>query len=166
MIPLTVVVRSWLVVRVTNRMGMVDEHPPVAKILRVSYRRVGFMQMTRDEFEHCVDLALEQIPASFAPHLTNVVIEVEDMPSPSACESVGVRNPKNLLGLYQGVPMTRRSVEHNARMPDRILIYQANIQRICRTREALVEQIRKTVLHEVGHHFGLSEEDLEKLGYG
>lgn len=124
------------------------------------------MNITRDEFEHCVDLALEQIPASFAPHLANVVIEVEDMPSLSQCESVGVRNPKNLLGLYQGVPMTRRSVEHNAQMPDRILIYQANIQRHCHTREALVEQIRKTVLHEVGHHFGLSEEDLDELGYG
>ncbi|GJM25954.1 MAG: hypothetical protein DHS20C16_23690 [Phycisphaerae bacterium] len=124
------------------------------------------MQMTRAEFEHCVGLALEQIPASFAPHLQNVVIEVENMPIASQCEAVGVQNPKNLLGLYQGVPMTRRSVEQYARLPDRILIYQANIQRICRTREALVEQIRKTVLHEVGHHFGLSEEDLDELGYG
>ncbi len=124
------------------------------------------MQMTREEFEDCVDLALEQIPVSFAPHLENVVIEVEDMPDQRACQAVGINNPKNLLGLYSGVPMTRRSVEQHARMPDRILIYQANIQRICRTREALIEQIRKTVLHEVGHHFGLSEEDLEELGYG
>ncbi len=124
------------------------------------------MQITREEFEECVDRALEQIPVSFAPHLENVLIEVANMPNAKACESVGIRNPKHLLGLYQGVPMTRRSVEHHARLPDRIMIYQANIQRICRTREALIEQIRKTVLHEVGHHFGLSEDDLEALGYG
>lgn len=124
------------------------------------------MQMTREEFEECVDDALDQIPASFAPHMTNVLIEVADMPNASQCKSVGISNPRNLLGLYSGVPMTSRSVEHSGRLPDRIFIYQANIQRICKTREALVEQIRKTVLHEVGHHFGLSEEDLEELGYG
>ncbi len=124
------------------------------------------MKISRDEFEHYVDLALAEIPASFAPHFENVIVVVEDMPTESACRSVGVSDPRFLLGLYHGVPMTRRSVEHSGQMPDRISIYQANIQRMCKTPEELVAQIRKTVLHEVGHHFGLSEEDLDALGYG
>ncbi|NOX57319.1 MAG: metallopeptidase family protein [Planctomycetes bacterium] len=125
-----------------------------------------FLKVSRETFEQYAGLALEQIPAAFLPHLSHIVIDVEDMPTPEACKSVGVSNPRHLLGLYHGVPMTRRSVEQHGRLPDRITIYQSNIERACATREELIEQIRKTVLHEVGHHFGLSERDLDELGYG
>jgi predicted Zn-dependent protease with MMP-like domain len=124
------------------------------------------MRVSRDVFERLVDLALEEIPTPFARLLDNVVIDVEDMPDARTCESVGVADPRMLLGLYHGVPLTNRHVEEPPRLPDRISIYHLNIQRLCRTREELIRQIRKTVLHEVGHYFGLDEEDLDKLGYG
>lgn len=124
------------------------------------------MNVSRDKFEEYVQQAIAEIPASFAPYLRDVVIDIEDAPDARACASVGVANPRNLLGLYHGVPLTRRHVEAPSPFPDRISIYQRNIERICRTPDELVAQIRKTVLHEVGHHFGLDEDDLDELGYG
>ena len=123
------------------------------------------MIVSDEVFEQLVAEALKQIPAAFAPHLANVAIEIEDLPDRRTCSALGIDNPHNLLGLYHGVQLLQRSVEHVARLPDRISIYRTNIQRICKTRAELVTQIRKTVLHEVGHLFGLDEDDLEKLGY-
>ena len=71
-----------------------------------------------------------------------------------------------LLGYYQGVPLTQKSVSAPFEYPERILIFQANIEACCRTRKEIVQQVRKTVLHEIGHHFGMDEDDLEELGYG
>ena len=71
-----------------------------------------------------------------------------------------------LLGLYRGRPRTQRSVEDSGSLPDVIYIFQESIQRVCQSEEQLVRQVRITVLHEIGHHFGMSEDDLEKLGYG
>lgn len=124
------------------------------------------MKVSPEGFEVLVRQALDEIPSAFVPFLANVVIEVEDLPSQSDCESVGLTDRRALLGLYHGVPLTDRSVEEHARLPDRITIYQRNIERVARTRRQLVDQIRKTVLHEVGHHFGLDEDDLDELGYG
>lgn len=120
----------------------------------------------RDVFEDLVDKALAGIPPAFGQYLDNVVIEVEDMPDARTCAALDLDDPRHLLGFYHGVPLTGRSVEALIQMPDRISIYQRNIERICRTRAELVEQIRKTVLHEVGHHFGLDEDDLDEVGYG
>jgi len=125
-----------------------------------------WMKMSRAKFESYVDQALAEIPASFAPYLQDVVIDVEPLPDRKACESVGITNPRHLLGLYRGIPLTGRHVEAPLQLPDRITLYQENIERICETHEALVQQIRKTVLHEIGHHFGLDEDDLAALGYG
>ena len=124
------------------------------------------MRVSRDDFEKAVEQALQEIPATFAPHLANVMVEIEDLPDEKTCAAVGLSDRRSLLGLYHGLPLTSRSVEHSGRLPDRITIYQANIQRLCRTRPQLVAQIRKTVLHEIGHHFGLNEDDLDELGYG
>jgi predicted Zn-dependent protease with MMP-like domain len=124
------------------------------------------VKVSPEGFEVLVRQALDEIPSAFVPFLANVVIEVEDLPSQSDCESVGLTDRRALLGLYHGVPLTDRSVEEHARLPDRITIYQRNIERVARTRRQLVDQIRKTVLHEVGHHFGLDEDDLDELGYG
>ena len=78
---------------------------------------------------------------------------------------MGLSEKSDLLGLYCGQPLTDRSVSQPVRWPDRILLYQRNVERICRTRAEVVEQVRITVLHELGHHFGLEEDDLEELGY-
>lgn len=123
------------------------------------------MNLSRDEFEELVSQALEQVPESFRHHMENLSVDVEDMPNRATCKSVGLDDPRYLLGLYHGTPLTRRSVEQAVRYPERVVLYQANIQRICRTRRQIVEQIRKTVLHEIGHHFGLDEDDLDELGY-
>jgi len=88
------------------------------------------------------------------------------MPSRADCDAADVDDPRSLLGLYHGTPLTERSVEHMYRFPERIAIYQSNIQRMGRNRRQIVRQIRKTVLHEIGHHFGLDEDDLSELGYG
>ncbi|MCB9865836.1 MAG: metallopeptidase family protein [Phycisphaerales bacterium] len=122
--------------------------------------------VTREVFEDLVEQALASIPASLQRHLENVVIDVEDMPDARTCRALGIDDPRRLLGLYHGVPLTGRHVEAPAPLPDRISIYQRNIERVCSTRAELVRQIRTTVLHEVGHYFGLDEDDLSELGYG
>ena len=124
------------------------------------------MRVGRDEFEQLVLEALEALPEAFLPYMENLTVDVEDMPTPADCQAVGIANPSTLLGLYHGTPITNRSVHHSMQLPDRIAIYQNNIQRICRTRRQIVRQVTKTVLHEVGHHFGLDEHELERLGYG
>jgi len=130
------------------------------KIVIMAYR-VG-----KDEFADLVELALEQLPPQFASFLEEVPIEIMDLPSPAQRQSVNLRPGQLLLGLYQGRPRTRRSVEDSGAFPDVIYIFQDSIQAVAPNREGLIEQIRKTVLHEIGHHFGMSEADLEKLGYG
>ncbi len=123
------------------------------------------IRMSRPAFEELVGKALARIPASFARYLQNLAVDVEPLPDRASCELAGVDDPRDLLGFYHGIPLTERNLEMSAAMPDRISIYQRNIEDICDTPEEVMEEIRVTVLHEIGHHFGLSEEDLEELGY-
>src|SRR5512134_3357031 len=113
------------------------------------------MNVTAEEFAELVTKAIAEVPDFAKKYLVDVVVDIEPMPSRAECARVGIRNPRALLGLYHGVPRTKRSLEHTQMHPDRITIYQDNIERICRSREQIVEQVRKTVLHEIGHHFGL-----------
>ncbi len=124
------------------------------------------MKLSLEEFEELVDEALEAIPKAFEPYMEGLAIDIEPMPDRETLEEMGIDDPRDLLGLYRGTPLTGRSVEHSMRMPDSIVIYQRNIERMCRTRRQLVRQIRKTILHEVGHHFGLDEDELDRIGYG
>ena len=124
------------------------------------------MKVTSSEFAALVSEAMEDIPPSFQRHMRDVTIDVEPIPDIDTCRRMGIPNLRSLLGLYHGTPLTRRSVEQLVKMPDRITIYQRNIERICSTREQIIRQVRKTVFHEVGHHFGLSEHDLDELGFG
>ena len=124
------------------------------------------MWLTRTEFERLVDEALEGIPDEFRRYLEGVAVEIEPEPDERTMAVLGLRSRRDLLGLYHGRPLTNRSTEDAASWPDSIVIYQRNIERMCRTRQAVRRQVRKTILHEVGHHFGLSEEDLDGLGYG
>lgn len=124
------------------------------------------MHLSDEEFGRVVEEAVESVPAGFRPYLEEIAIDIEDEPDARTLRDLGLRSKRSLLGLYRGTPITDRHVEAPYRYPERIVIYQRNIERICRTREAMVEQIRKTVLHEIGHHFGLDEDDLEELGYG
>lgn len=122
------------------------------------------MHLSDAAFEAVVDDALASIPEGFHRYLQDVAVDIEDMPDDETCDELGI-DPRGLLGLYQGVPITERHVDAPPHMPDRIVIYRRNIERMCRTRRQMVEQIRRTVLHEVGHHFGLTEQHLRELGY-
>jgi predicted Zn-dependent protease with MMP-like domain len=109
-----------------------------------------------DRFEELVAAALDRIPPAIGRYIENVAVFVED---------IGVSH--NILGLYQGVPLTSR--EHyglGGGMPDRITIYRLPITDRCATEADVVDMVRVTVVHEVGHHFGLSDTRLRELGYG
>ena len=123
------------------------------------------IRLTTDEFAELVREALDDIPQALGRHMRDIAVDVEPMPDRRACEAADIDDPRSLLGLYHGTPLTARSVEHATRLPDHITIYQRNIERICRTRAQIIRQVRKTVFHEVGHHFGLDEDDLADLGY-
>ena len=123
------------------------------------------MRLSAKAFKQLIEQALAGIPAELAGYLDNVVIDVEPMPDAQTLQSVGVTDPTELMGLYQGTPLTERGLEESARLPDRIVIYQGNVESEARTRQEIIDQVRTTVLHEIGHHFGLSEEDLDELGY-
>ncbi|HPD30624.1 MAG TPA: metallopeptidase family protein [Sphaerochaeta sp.] len=121
--------------------------------------------MSDDEFELVVDEAIQSIPEGFHRYLQDIAVDIEEMPDEDTCREMGIGDPRSLLGLYRGTPLTERHVEDPYRYPERIVIYKQNIERMCKDRRRMIRQIRKTVLHEVGHHFGLDERQLRELGY-
>jgi predicted Zn-dependent protease with MMP-like domain len=125
------------------------------------------IRLSEEEFEELVDQALESLPENFLPYMENLSVEVMPLPSRDLMRERKVTGPRTgLLGLYHGVPLTQKSVWAPFEWPEQIFIFQRNIEAICDSREEIVAQVRQTVLHEVGHHFGMNEEDLRKLGYG
>ena len=123
------------------------------------------MRLPREEFERLVAEAIEGLPNEFAEKLENVEFIVEDHPIAEDYGKRGIGAGRLLLGLYHGVPLTKRSLFGSNLMPDRITIFQWNIERVCRTSEEIVCRIRHTVLHEIAHHFGISEQRIRELGY-
>jgi len=133
----------------------------VANFLHVDERRVLYryaavvFQVTNERFEELADEALTSLPESLSSHMDNVVILVEDE-APR----------RNLFGLYQGIPLTKRGVQsYSGVMPDRITLYQTTICSVCSNEEEVKAQVRKTVIHEVAHHFGISDPRLDELGW-
>ena len=119
--------------------------------------------MSRDEFEKIVSKALEELPKRFHDRLENIVIVVEETPPKEIIRELGVKSPLGLLELYQGVPLKHRGVHYGNVLPDRIVIYQRPIEARVQTRKELLIQIRRTVLHEIGHFFGLAEPELREI---
>jgi predicted Zn-dependent protease with MMP-like domain len=107
-----------------------------------------------ESFEQMVGKALDSLPSEFADLMKNVAVLVE--------HGTG---PRGLLGLYQGIPLTSRTTNYAGVLPDQITIYQRAICAICDTEDEVVEQVRRTVIHEVGHYFGISDERLRELGW-
>lgn len=120
--------------------------------------------MDRNRFRRLVVRALNDIPPEFASYLNNIAIVVEREPGPEDRAQGGVRRDEDLFGLYVGVPLTERAGGAPA-LPDRILIFQGPIERHFAPR-AIPREIRRTVLHEVAHHFGIGDERLDELGAG
>lgn len=120
--------------------------------------------MDRQRFENLVQQALENLPVEFAQKLENIAIVVEDFPSLSQLSKLNLPPQTTLFGLYEGVPKINRSGVYTMVPPDKITIFQKPIEYLCKDEEAIKNQVRKTVLHEIGHHFGLKEEELRKRG--
>ena len=116
------------------------------------------------EFDRAVEEALADIPPDFARYLENVVVEVRARPDRKLMVNEDV--PEDALGVYIGVPLDEQGSGALYPLPDRILIFRENLCAMCESREELIDEIRITVLHEVGHHFGLDEDRLYELGYG
>jgi predicted Zn-dependent protease with MMP-like domain len=114
------------------------------------------IEMGWSEFELLVSDALDRIPADLAAMIDNCVILVEDEPP---------ADDPDLLGLYEGIPLTERGEFYAGNLPDRILIFRQPILAICDTREDVVEEVEITVVHEIAHHFGIDDDRLHELGY-
>jgi predicted Zn-dependent protease with MMP-like domain len=117
------------------------------------------MRVPPEEFAELVSRALDGLPDDFAEMLENVAVVVEEEPDPDDLEALGMEADEELFGLYQGVPLPERGGSWSA-LPDRIAIYRGPILRQCRNRREVIHEVRDTVIHELGHYFGLEEEDM------
>ncbi len=121
--------------------------------------------MNLTEFEELILQALEELPDELRAPLTNLEIEVDELPSRDDLERARIGNPMDLLGLYSGIPLTAVGRDRiSGLMPDIIKIYKRPIEAVCRTPEDIKEKARKVILHEVGHRFGITDERLRELG--
>ena len=114
----------------------------------------GMVEVEPERFDAMVSEALDGIPAELGGLMSNVAVTVQHD-----------GGPPGLLGLYQGVPLTRRSTFYAGALPDRITIYRRAICAVCTSDSEVVEQVRRTVIHEVGHHFGIGDARLRELGW-
>ena len=119
--------------------------------------------MTRERFTELVEQALKEIPRRFRKEMRNVAVVVEDEPSPELLEEMEVEPGDTLFGLYQGTPLPERGWSFGNTLPDRIAIFQKPTEDACETEEDIRNCIAETVIHEFGHYFGMSEEEIEEI---
>jgi predicted Zn-dependent protease with MMP-like domain len=119
--------------------------------------------MTRAAFERLVAEAVTLIPARFRREMTNLALVVEDEPSPFLLEEMEIEPPDSLYGLYQGTPLTERSWPWGNSLPDQITLFQKPIEEDCEDEDEIRAVIGETLIHEVGHYFGLSEDEIEEI---
>jgi predicted Zn-dependent protease with MMP-like domain len=119
--------------------------------------------MTRDRFNQLVEQALQEIPRSFRSAMQNVAVIVEDEPAPQLLEEMEIEPPDSLFGLYQGTPLPERGWGYGNTLPDRISIYQRPIEEACEDEEEIRDCVAETVIHEFGHYFGMSEDEIEEI---
>jgi predicted Zn-dependent protease with MMP-like domain len=115
-------------------------------------------------FEELVAEALDSLPPDIQEKLENVEVVVEWRPSPAQMRRMGLGPGQTLFGLYEGVPLTARTSGYNLVLPDKITIFRQPIETYCRTDEQVRQTVRRTVLHELAHHFGISDDRLRELG--
>jgi predicted Zn-dependent protease with MMP-like domain len=114
------------------------------------------MDIDEAGFEELVVEALDGVPPELADLMDNVVVLIEPEPQP---------DEPDILGLYDGVPLTERDSSYTFREPDRIFIYRGPLTRMCESPEELIDEVRITVVHEIAHHFGIDDQALHDLGY-
>jgi predicted Zn-dependent protease with MMP-like domain len=123
------------------------------------------VRIGRAEFEKLVEQAIDSLPPRFLRHMENVEVVVEEEPTDNELRSAGLEPGATLFGLYQGIPQTRRDTWYGNVLPDRIIIYQRPIQVRARGRREVRKEIRITLMHEIGHYFGLGEDEISEAGY-
>ena len=119
--------------------------------------------MEREKFEALVARAIDKLPQEFKSKLENVDVVVEDWPTPMQLRQVKLSHPGQLLGLYQGVPQTRRGGGYGMVLPDKISIFRKPIEAQCRLGEEIEAKIEEVVRHEIAHHFGIDEKTLRRI---
>ena len=119
--------------------------------------------MTRQRFTQLVEEALREIPRRFRREMKNVAVIVEDEPSPAILEEMDIEPGDTLFGLYQGTPLPERGWAYGNTLPDRISIFQGPIEEACADDEEIRDCVAETVIHEFGHYFGMSEEEIEEV---
>jgi predicted Zn-dependent protease with MMP-like domain len=121
------------------------------------------MNRSKQLFEEYVRRALEMLPEEFRERMDNIAISVEPYPTREDLRSVGLTNKRHLLGIFHGIPFNSVSPFYSGPvMPSEIVLFQKNIEAIAQTEEDLVNEIRITLLHEIGHYFGMDDDDLER----
>lgn len=118
--------------------------------------------MTREKFEKLVDEGIKAIPERFLKKLNNVDIVVEEEPTPSQLKKIKARNDFITLGLYEGVPQTKRW-RYSEVLPDKITIFKKSVEKIARTEKEIKEIVKNTVWHEIAHHFGIDERSIREI---
>jgi predicted Zn-dependent protease with MMP-like domain len=114
------------------------------------------VHVSAERFDQLVDAALGEIPEHMLEQIENCVVLVQEEPDPELGD---------LLGYYDGIPLSERTTQYAGALPDRILIFSGPLSRMCEDEEDLAEEIRVTVLHEVAHYFGIDDDELDDLGY-
>ena len=120
--------------------------------------------MDREKFEDLVDKAVKSLPEDFLNHLDNVEVVVADQPTADQLRRNKIAANQTLLGLYEGVPQTRRGSNYGMVLPDKITIFQKTIEAKCRNDEEVLAEIEHVVKHEIAHHFGISDARLREIG--
>ena len=119
---------------------------------------------TAEEIEAIARDALDKLPEPFASHLTHVVLQVDEFAEDDLLQEMGIEHPLELTGVYEGIPIGQRSVETSGTLPDRIRLFrQAILAEWCEEGEPLEHLVRHILIHEAGHHFGFSDEDMHAL---
>tara|TARA_B100000949_G_scaffold94038_2_gene83923 strand:+ start:1250 stop:1624 length:375 start_codon:yes stop_codon:yes gene_type:complete len=121
--------------------------------------------ISREQFQNLVLQALSDLPEDVRHSLQNVDVVVDDVASMNQIVGTGIENAMDLLGLYEGIPLTER-YGYDMVLPDKVTLFQKPIESICDTQEQMAEEISKTLIHEIAHHFGLDDDHLDRLGSG
>jgi predicted Zn-dependent protease with MMP-like domain len=119
--------------------------------------------MNRERFESLVSTAIEALPEEFFRRLENIAVVIDDGPTPAQLKKVGVRHGEILLGLYEGVPLTKRGHNYGMVPPDKITIFQKSIESVCRNEAEVSAEVQRVVQHEVAHYFGLGDTRLNEI---
>jgi predicted Zn-dependent protease with MMP-like domain len=122
------------------------------------------LNIDREEFENLVVQALDELPAWVHEMMDNVEVTVADAPSVAQLRRQGLRPGQLLLGLYEGVPRTRRTTHYGLVLPDKITLFRLSILAVCRTPDQVAARVRSVVVHELAHHFGIDDDRLRDLG--